>query len=102
MRRARLVNRPKKGSASPIATWLRGPLKAWADELLDERRMKESGFFDSARVHACWSEHLRGISDHWRLLWGVLMFEQWHRYWAFAPARTQDVRNLEVAHSMAG
>ena len=97
-----LVNRPKMGIASPLAAWLRGPLKGWADELLDERRMHESGFFDGARVRACWSEHLRGTSDHWRLLWGVLMFEQWHRHWAFAPARTQDVRNPEVAHSMAG
>ena len=88
-----LVDRPKKGFSSPIAIWLRGPLRAWADELLDERRMKESGFFDSSRVHACWSEHLRGTSDHWRLLWGILMFEQWRRHWAIAPAG-----DLDAAH----
>jgi asparagine synthase (glutamine-hydrolysing) len=81
-----IVDRPKKGFSSPIAIWLRGPLRAWADELLDERRMKESGFFDSSQVHACWREHLRGSSDHWRLLWGILMFEQWRRQWAIAPA----------------
>ena len=84
-----LVDRPKKGFSSPIALWLSGPLRAWADELLDERRMKESGFFDSARVHACWSEHLRGTSDHWRLLWGILMFEQWRRTWVMAPVEAE-------------
>jgi asparagine synthase (glutamine-hydrolysing) len=52
------------------------------------RRMKENGFFDSSRVHACWREHLQGSSDHWRLLWGILMFEHWRRYWAIAPAGT--------------
>ena len=81
-----LVDRPKKGFSSPIAIWLRGPLRAWADDLLDERRMKENGFFDSSQVQACWREHLRGTSDHWRLLWGILMFEQWRRHWAIAPA----------------
>ena len=86
-----LVDRPKKGFSSPIATWLSGPLRAWADELLDPRHMKEAGFFDSSRVQACWKEHLRGNSDHWRLLWGILMFEQWRRHWAIAPAGDLDV-----------
>ena len=88
----RLVDRPKKGFSSPIGIWLRGPLRAWADELLDERRMKENGFFDSTRVQACWREHLQGSSDHWRLLWGIVMFEQWRRHWAIAPASDRDVR----------
>jgi asparagine synthase (glutamine-hydrolysing) len=88
----RLVDRPKKGFSSPIGIWLRGPLRAWADELLDERRMKENGFFDSTRVQACWREHLQGSSDHWRLLWGIVMFEQWRRHWAIAPAGDRDVR----------
>jgi len=87
-----LVDRPKKGFASPLAIWLRGPLRDWADELLDERRIRENGFFDSTRVRACWSDHLRGTSDHWRLLWGILMFEQWRRHWAVAPAGDRDVR----------
>jgi asparagine synthase (glutamine-hydrolysing) len=80
-----LVDRPKRGFSSPIALWLCGPLRPWAEELLDERRMKENGFFDSVRVQACWREHLRGTSDHWRLLWGILMFEQWRRSWPMGP-----------------
>lgn len=87
-----LVDRPKRGFACPIAIWLRGPLRPWAEELLAERHLKENGHFDGARVHACWNEHLRGTSDHWRLLWGVLMFEQWRRHWDIAPAGAD--RNL--------
>jgi asparagine synthase (glutamine-hydrolysing) len=82
-----LVDRPKKGFSSPVGLWLCGPLRPWAEELLDERRMRDDGFFDSVRVHACWREHLQGTSDHWRLLWGILMFEQWRRYWAIKPAK---------------
>ena len=90
-----LVDRPKQGFSSPIAIWLRGPLRAWADELLDERRLNEDGFFDSCRVRACWREHLQGFADHWRLLWGILMFEQWRRHWAIAPA-DQDIPTLQA------
>jgi len=94
-----LVDRPKSGFSSPIALWLSGPLKHWADELLDERRMKESGFFDSAKVRACWREHVRGTADHWRLLWGIVMFEQWRRQWEIAPVGSPDASSLAVAHS---
>ena len=94
-----LVDRPKSGFSSPIALWLSGPLRDWADELLDERRMRESGFFDSARVRACWREHVRGTADHWRLLWGIVMFEQWRRQWAIAPAGSPDAWSLAMARS---
>jgi hypothetical protein len=48
--------------------------------------MNHDGFFDGARVHACWNEHLSGVADHWRLLWGILMFEQWRQRWMTGPA----------------
>jgi asparagine synthase (glutamine-hydrolysing) len=87
-----LVDRPKKGFSSPVAIWLRGPLRDWAEDLLDEKRMNHGGFFDGPRVHACWKEHLSGVADHWRLLWGILMFEQWRQRWMTGPAGESDVR----------
>ena len=90
-----LVDRPKKGFSSPIAIWLRGPLRGWADELLDERHLDGDGFFDGARVRACWNEHLLGIADHWRLLWGVLMFEQWRLEWMSGAAGESDERQFD-------
>lgn len=78
---AELVDRPKKGFSSPVPVWLRGPLRGWAEELLDERQLAQEGLFDPAVVRACWSQHLAAANDHWQLLWSVLMFRQWHAYW---------------------
>jgi asparagine synthase (glutamine-hydrolysing) len=76
-----LVDRPKKGFSSPIPVWLRGPLRPWAEELLDERQLKSEGFFEPAAIRACWNQHLAASNDYWKLLWSVLMFRQWYGYW---------------------
>jgi asparagine synthase (glutamine-hydrolysing) len=76
-----LVDRPKKGFSSPLPVWLRGPLREWADDLLNERQLQEEGLFDPAAVRACWDQHLAVASDHWQLLWNILMFRQWRSYW---------------------
>jgi asparagine synthase (glutamine-hydrolysing) len=82
-----LVDRPKKGFSSPLPVWLRGPLRAWAEKLLDERPLRDEGLFDPVAVRACWKQHLAAADDHWQLLWSVLMFRQWHAYWASDHAR---------------
>jgi asparagine synthase (glutamine-hydrolysing) len=76
-----LVDRPKRGFSSPLPEWLRGPLREWAEELLDERSLEEEGLFDAAAVRRCWSEHLSATSDHWQLLWNILTFRGWYRSW---------------------
>jgi asparagine synthase (glutamine-hydrolysing) len=76
-----LVDRPKKGFGSPLPMWLRGPLREWTEQLLDERRLKEEGLFESAAVRQYWSEHLGAASDHSQLLWNILMFQQWRSCW---------------------
>lgn len=77
-----LVDRPKRGFDVPIKAWLWGPLRAWAEELLDERRLAEDGFFDPTLVRARWHEHLAGMHNRGKLLWRVLMFQQWRRHQA--------------------
>jgi len=72
-----LVERPKSGFAIPIASWLRGPLKPWAAELLSEKRLVEGGLFDPAPILARWREHLDGRRNLHNSLWTVLMFQAW-------------------------
>jgi asparagine synthase (glutamine-hydrolysing) len=72
-----LIERPKAGFGIPVGQWLRGPLRDWAEGLLDEQRLENEGYFQSAPIRAKWAEHLSGRSDHTASLWTVLMFQAW-------------------------
>ncbi len=72
-----LVERPKSGFAIPLGQWLRGPLRAWAEELLSEKRLGEGGLLNPAPIRARWAEHLEGTRNWHASLWPVLMFQAW-------------------------
>lgn len=74
---AALFERPKAGFAVPIGQWLRGPLRAWAEELLDERRLNIEGYFDAHLVRKRWAAHLAGGREDAEALWPILMFQAW-------------------------
>jgi asparagine synthase (glutamine-hydrolysing) len=72
-----MVDRPKSGFRVPVGNWLRGPLRDWAEALLDPRRLREDGYLRPEPISQTWREHLSGRYD-WRVrLWNVLMFQAW-------------------------
>ncbi|NKB59073.1 MAG: asparagine synthase (glutamine-hydrolyzing) [Alphaproteobacteria bacterium] len=77
-----MVERPKSGFAVPIADWLRGPLRDWAENLIDEQRLREEGWFDPIPIRRAWSDHLAGDGNHWQALWGICMAQAWRERWA--------------------
>ncbi len=72
-----LTNRSKMGFAIPIDIWLRGPLREWAENLLNERKIKQEGYLNANLVSNKWYEHLSGKRNWSGLLWNVLMFQSW-------------------------
>ncbi|MFA6031727.1 MAG: asparagine synthase (glutamine-hydrolyzing) [Myxococcota bacterium] len=74
---AALIERPKAGFAIPVGMWLRGPLRGWAESLLDESVLRTQGYFDAVLVRDKWRQHLSGQHDWTTQLWPILMFQGW-------------------------
>ncbi|MEO8740957.1 MAG: asparagine synthase (glutamine-hydrolyzing) [Casimicrobiaceae bacterium] len=74
---AALVDRPKMGFSVPVDEWLRGPLRDWAEALLDPARLTREGYLRAAPVRKKWDEHQSGRRNWSYWLWTVLMFQAW-------------------------
>ena len=74
---AELIERPKMGFGLPIGEWLRGPLREWAEDLLDESTIARQGFLDPAPIRQAWQTHVSRAKNLDRELWVILMFQAW-------------------------
>ena len=74
---ADLVDRPKAGFEPPVASWLRGGLREWAEEMLSESRLHQQELINPAPVRRLWSEHVKEQRNWQFALWHVLMFQAW-------------------------
>jgi asparagine synthase (glutamine-hydrolysing) len=76
-----LIDRPKQGFGVPIREWLRGPLKSWGEDLLNDKSTVIGDLIDLGSVRDVWREHQREDIDHCYRLWVVLMLVAWAREW---------------------
>lgn len=74
-----LVERPKTGFGIPVGEWIKGPLRPWAEDLLDPGAMRAGGWFNPEVVQRRWADHLSGRRDSAPALWSILMFQSWLR-----------------------
>ena len=72
-----LTERPKMGFEIPLGTWLRGPLRDWAEDLLNEKKLVQQNYFNPKLVRDKWSEHLSEKKNWQHHLWDILMFQAW-------------------------
>lgn len=72
-----IVDRPKQGFSIPVGAWLKGPLRAWAESLLDERRLRHEGYLSPGPIRRKWAEHLAGTHDRQSEIWAAVVFQEW-------------------------
>ncbi|MCP3459265.1 asparagine synthase (glutamine-hydrolyzing) [Bradyrhizobium sp. CCGUVB23] len=89
-----LVERPKMGFAVPLADWLRGPLRNWAEDLMNEACLRADDVFDVEGIRALWANFLSGDDERHFLIWNILMFQAWHRRWSDASVADTATRPL--------
>ena len=86
-----VTRRSKKGFGVPVAEWLKGKLKPLARDLLSPERVRRAGVFNPEYVTRLQDEHERGVANHRKLLWTLLMFELWHESFVETPRRIETV-----------
>jgi asparagine synthase (glutamine-hydrolysing) len=72
-----VIERPKKGFGMPVAKWIKGELRLLVREIFTEERLRRRSLFNPAFVQRLLDEHERGVADHRKLIWTLLMFEMW-------------------------
>lgn len=77
----KLFERPKQGFSVPIADWLRGGLRDWAEDLLSPSNIQKDGYLNAALVSQLWQEHISKRRNHSEILWNILMFQAWKQRW---------------------
>ena len=84
-----VTRRGKKGFGVPVAEWLKEKLRPLARDLLSPERVRRASVFNPDYVARLQDEHERGVANHRKLLWTLLMFELWHESFVETPRRIE-------------
>ncbi|MBD2700043.1 asparagine synthase (glutamine-hydrolyzing) [Spirosoma sp. BT702] len=76
-----IIDRPKKGFGIPLSQWLRNELRPLCDDLLSEASLKQHGLFNYDYVAKIKNEHYAGKQNNRKLLWTLMVFQQWYRHY---------------------
>ncbi len=76
-----IIDRPKSGFTMPIGQWLKGPLRGWAEDLMDPELILRQGYLDNEKVNMIWQQHLDGSYDNTSKIWTILMWQSWLNEW---------------------
>jgi len=98
-----ILRRPKVGFPTPLERMFRSPLAAYLYDLLLSPRCLARDYFDPQQVRRLVVEHITGAHDHHRVLWQLVVLEEWHRAFidtrrgaAIAPAREATAVGITV------
>ena len=80
-----LFERPKTGFGIPVGQWLRGPLRGWAEDLLDPGRLRSTGLLEPEPIRTLWQRHLAGEANGQYQIWPVLMLVAWQEAYRDQP-----------------
>ena len=72
-----IMERPKMGFSVPIGDWIRGPMRDWAEDLLDNQRLNQEGYLNANSIQRKWKQHLNVKANWQEQIWDVLMFQSW-------------------------
>jgi len=70
-------NKPKMGFGVPIDSWLRGPLKSFTTDVLNEKEIINDAIFDFKTIDKLLKEHFSGRYNHHHKIWNLIMFQLW-------------------------
>ena len=88
------------GFGVPLADWLRGPLRNWAEDLMNEAGLSADDIFYVEAIRSLWAEFLSGDNERYFLIWNILMFQAWHRRWGDASVADTGTRRLASAFEL--
>jgi asparagine synthase (glutamine-hydrolysing) len=75
---AEVMGHRKQGFESPMAAWLRTDLADYARDTLGKSRLGKSDLFDNEYITAKLEEHLAGRHKNNKLLFSLIMFQEWY------------------------